>query len=183
MFLCVANHDKLLPGLVELSINILHGFALLTHPLVYLCFKFCSLKCFSFFGGSGWSHFAQFTIAVVNKDAKKSKYSGQWSKTDVLLYMQLRLEWFSWYWYEMCKLSQIRYIVSGKKSMIGGGKSLWSYLKCQMVLWMQTTYLPLRLKFKWSGSLHFFSLIFLVPLRMKKEFYWSERGGSISFGW
>ncbi|KAH8495650.1 hypothetical protein Peur_055651 [Populus x canadensis] len=36
LFLCVANHDKLLPG---------------------------------------WSHFAQFTIAVVNKDAKKSKYS------------------------------------------------------------------------------------------------------------
>ncbi|CAN7134749.1 unnamed protein product [Brassica rapa subsp. narinosa] len=36
LFLCVANHDKLLPG---------------------------------------WSHFAQFTIAVVNKDPKKSKFS------------------------------------------------------------------------------------------------------------
>ncbi|KAL3828235.1 hypothetical protein ACJIZ3_017037 [Penstemon smallii] len=36
LFLCVANHDKLLPG---------------------------------------WSHFAQFTIAVVNKDPTKSKYS------------------------------------------------------------------------------------------------------------
>ncbi|GKU85818.1 hypothetical protein SLEP1_g437 [Rubroshorea leprosula] len=36
LFLCVANHDKLLPG---------------------------------------WSHFAQFTIAVVNKDPKKSKHS------------------------------------------------------------------------------------------------------------
>ncbi|KAK8555985.1 hypothetical protein V6N13_070057 [Hibiscus sabdariffa] len=36
LFLCVANHDKLLPG---------------------------------------WSRFAQFTIAVVNKDPKKSKYS------------------------------------------------------------------------------------------------------------
>ncbi|XP_022844131.1 MATH domain-containing protein At5g43560-like isoform X2 [Olea europaea var. sylvestris] len=36
LFLCVANHDKLLPG---------------------------------------WSHFAQFAIAVVNKDPKKSKYS------------------------------------------------------------------------------------------------------------
>ncbi|KAK8709687.1 hypothetical protein V6N13_060696 [Hibiscus sabdariffa] len=36
LFLCVANHDKLLPG---------------------------------------WSHFAQFTTAVVNKDPKKSKYS------------------------------------------------------------------------------------------------------------
>ncbi|KAL3334701.1 hypothetical protein AABB24_031098 [Solanum stoloniferum] len=36
LFLCVASHDKLLPG---------------------------------------WSHFAQFTIGVVNKDPKKSKYS------------------------------------------------------------------------------------------------------------
>ncbi|XP_044486276.1 TNF receptor-associated factor homolog 1b-like [Mangifera indica] len=36
LFLCVANHDKLLPG---------------------------------------WSHFAQFTISVVNRDPKKSKYS------------------------------------------------------------------------------------------------------------
>ena len=26
---------------------------------------------------TGWSHFAQFTIAVVNKDPKKSKYSGE----------------------------------------------------------------------------------------------------------
>jgi hypothetical protein len=29
-----------------------------------------------FHGAAGWSHFAQFTIAVVNKDPKKSKYSG-----------------------------------------------------------------------------------------------------------
>ena len=28
------------------------------------------------FTEAGWSHFAQFTIAVVNKDPKKSKYSG-----------------------------------------------------------------------------------------------------------
>ncbi|KAF8388196.1 hypothetical protein HHK36_026862 [Tetracentron sinense] len=42
LFLCVANHDKLLPG---------------------------------------WSHFAQFTIAVVNKDPKKSKYSGRLGKS------------------------------------------------------------------------------------------------------
>lgn len=27
---------------------------------------------------AGWSHFAQFTIAVVNKDPKKSKYSGMY---------------------------------------------------------------------------------------------------------
>lgn len=30
---------------------------------------------------AGWSHFAQFTIAVVNKDPKKSKYSGQSTRT------------------------------------------------------------------------------------------------------
>lgn len=30
-----------------------------------------------FAGVAGWSHFAQFTIAVVNKDPKKSKYSGK----------------------------------------------------------------------------------------------------------
>jgi hypothetical protein len=30
-----------------------------------------------FAGAAGWSHFAQFTIAVVNKDPKKSKYSGK----------------------------------------------------------------------------------------------------------
>ncbi|KAK4718565.1 hypothetical protein R3W88_016903 [Solanum pinnatisectum] len=38
LFLCVASHDKLLPG---------------------------------------WNHFALFTIGVVNKDPKKSKYSGE----------------------------------------------------------------------------------------------------------
>jgi hypothetical protein len=28
---------------------------------------------------SGWSHFAQFTIALINKDPKKSKYSGEFN--------------------------------------------------------------------------------------------------------
>ncbi|KAK9713667.1 hypothetical protein RND81_06G043300 [Saponaria officinalis] len=74
LFLCVANHDKLLPG---------------------------------------WSHFAQFTIAVVNKDPKKSKYS------------------------DMDKM-QIHCIVSGRKSMIGAGKGSWSYLRFPMALWMLT---------------------------------------------
>jgi hypothetical protein len=27
----------------------------------------------------GWSHFAQFTIALINKDPKKSKYSGEFN--------------------------------------------------------------------------------------------------------
>ncbi|XP_048129191.1 TNF receptor-associated factor homolog 1b-like [Rhodamnia argentea] len=46
LFLCVHNHDKLLPG----------------SPLFPIL-------------SAGWTHFAQFTIAVVNKDPKKSKYS------------------------------------------------------------------------------------------------------------
>jgi hypothetical protein len=29
---------------------------------------------------SGWSHFAQFTIAVINRDPKKSKYSGEFDE-------------------------------------------------------------------------------------------------------
>ncbi len=35
-----------------------------------------------FHGAAGWSHFAQFTIAVVNKDPKKSKYSGNVAITE-----------------------------------------------------------------------------------------------------
>lgn len=34
---------------------------------------------------AGWSHFAQFTIAVVNKDPKKSKYSGVWLESFIHL--------------------------------------------------------------------------------------------------
>ncbi|KAK9287862.1 hypothetical protein L1049_016304 [Liquidambar formosana] len=60
LFLCVANHDKLLPG---------------------------------------WSHFAQFTIAVVNKDPKKSKYSDTshrfWKKE------------YDWGWKKFMELSKV----------------------------------------------------------------------------
>lgn len=38
-----------------------------------------ALSCTSAYLHVGWSHFAQFTIAVVNKDPKKSKYSGEGS--------------------------------------------------------------------------------------------------------
>ncbi|KAJ9547424.1 hypothetical protein OSB04_019967 [Centaurea solstitialis] len=60
LFLCVANHDSLLPG---------------------------------------WSHLAQFTIAVVNKDPKKSKYSDT-------------LHWFwknehDWGWKKFLELSKL----------------------------------------------------------------------------
>ncbi|XP_038700191.1 TNF receptor-associated factor homolog 1a-like [Tripterygium wilfordii] len=61
LFLCVANHEKLLPG---------------------------------------WSHFAQFTIAVVNKDPKKSKYSDTlhrfWKKEH------------DWGWKKFMELSKVR---------------------------------------------------------------------------
>ncbi|XP_022145167.1 MATH domain-containing protein At5g43560 [Momordica charantia] len=60
LFLCVENHDKLLPG---------------------------------------WSHFAQFTISVVNKDPKKSKYSDTlhrfWEKEN------------DWGWKKFMELSKV----------------------------------------------------------------------------
>ncbi|XP_078171201.1 uncharacterized protein LOC144565345 [Carex rostrata] len=68
LFLCVANHDKLLPG---------------------------------------WSHFAQFTIAVVNKDPKKSKYSDTlhrfWKKEH------------DWGWKKFMELSKVQdgFLVEG----------------------------------------------------------------------
>ncbi|XP_073116049.1 TNF receptor-associated factor homolog 1b isoform X1 [Elaeis guineensis] len=70
LFLCVANHDKLLPGIAACSMPFLFAFVacFLKSPcLILKCSAFCLL--------TGWSHFAQFTIAVVNKDPKKSKYS------------------------------------------------------------------------------------------------------------
>ncbi|XP_048130969.1 TNF receptor-associated factor homolog 1a-like isoform X2 [Rhodamnia argentea] len=60
LFLCVANHDKLLPG---------------------------------------WSHFAQFTIAVVNKDPKKSKYSDSLHR--------FRKEEHDWGWKKFMELSEV----------------------------------------------------------------------------
>lgn len=36
----------------------------------------------------GWSHFVQFTIAVVNKDPKKSKYSGKCYFLSAFLYVE-----------------------------------------------------------------------------------------------
>ncbi|MFS8025204.1 putative MATH/TRAF domain-containing protein [Helianthus anomalus] len=48
---------------------------------------------------NGWSHFAQFTIAVVNKDPKKSKYSdtlhGFWKKEH------------DWGWKKFMELSKV----------------------------------------------------------------------------
>jgi hypothetical protein len=40
------------------------------------------IKWFAFI--SGWSHFAQFTIAVINRDPKKSKYSGEFDELSAL---------------------------------------------------------------------------------------------------
>ncbi|OAY82524.1 MATH domain-containing protein, partial [Ananas comosus] len=64
LFLCVANHDKLLPG---------------------------------------WSHFAQFTIAVVNKDPKKSKFSGSSADT---LHRFWKKE-HDWGWKKFMELSKV----------------------------------------------------------------------------
>ena len=74
LFLCVADYDKLLPG-AQLPPHMKCCKALREQPARGL----------DVFGNScaaqpaGWSHFAQFTIAVVNKDPKKSKYSGETS--------------------------------------------------------------------------------------------------------
>ena len=66
LFLCVADYDKLLPGKAA-SVRLTwcaHPSTLTLHRLPQ----------------TGWSHFAQFTIAVVNKDPKKSKYSGTYCR-------------------------------------------------------------------------------------------------------
>ena len=63
LFLCVADYDKLLPG-VRLGC---------AGALNYVN---TGMHGFKWSACAGWSHFAQFTIAVVNKDPKKSKYSG-----------------------------------------------------------------------------------------------------------
>jgi hypothetical protein len=75
---------------------------------------------------AGWAHFAQFTIAVVNKDAKKSKYSGA-----------------LWHCRIICQDSFLRHLPQGKllmtcgitwqihctgsarRSTIGAGRSSW----------------------------------------------------------
>lgn len=73
LFLCVANHDKLLPGL-RLPVGFIYSS---TVSLFLNSYVYTQIICFVH--ETGWSHFAQFTIAVVNKDPKKSKYSGWFS--------------------------------------------------------------------------------------------------------
>jgi hypothetical protein len=73
LFLCVANHDKLLPG----WFNVLCVIFDTLHDSFIMIFKW-----FAFI--SGWSHFAQFTIAVINRDPKKSKYSGEFVELSAL---------------------------------------------------------------------------------------------------
>jgi hypothetical protein len=73
LFLCVANHDKLLPGWLNVLCII---FDTLHDSFTMI------IKWFAFI--SGWSHFAQFTIAVINRDPKKSKYSGEFDELSAL---------------------------------------------------------------------------------------------------
>ena len=70
LFLCVADYDKLLPG-AQLFLD-QNGVKLSGkgQTTVLTLWETNMLRT------TGWSHFAQFTIAVVNKDPKKSKYSG-----------------------------------------------------------------------------------------------------------
>lgn len=83
LFLCVADYDKLLPGdgrdpaagavgrQAGSGAGAMHGAGPATSsssPSIKQVPCCCPV--------AGWSHFAQFTIAVVNKDPKKSKYSG-----------------------------------------------------------------------------------------------------------
>lgn len=82
LFLCVADYDKLLPGARPSLFPILQLF----HSTYILRRRNTLLGQEAVIKRSGrakavysagWSHFAQFTIAVVNKDPKKSKYSGE----------------------------------------------------------------------------------------------------------
>lgn len=72
LFLCVADYDKLLPGR---HLQFFLAFTTLSLRHVYAECQHKGLE--HGMHPPGWSHFAQFTIAVVNKDPKKSKYSGQ----------------------------------------------------------------------------------------------------------
>jgi hypothetical protein len=82
LFLCVADYDKLLPGersggrRADVCCQGVGAAARGTEqglctPPARLTPRLCVHGTIA-----GWSHFAQFTIAVVNQDPKKSKYSG-----------------------------------------------------------------------------------------------------------
>lgn len=75
LFLCVADYDKLLPGTLFLLSD--HAAARGSLKNAANAWHGAAHDWHSSGSGAGWSHFAQFTIAVVNKDPKKSKYSGQ----------------------------------------------------------------------------------------------------------
>ena len=79
LFLCVADYDKLLPGQCRslLLPSCLTFMRALKIRMVHRADRASpSAQPTSRRLHTGWSHFAQFTIAVVNKDPKKSKYSG-----------------------------------------------------------------------------------------------------------
>ena len=87
LFLCVADYDKLLPGDIFVSMHFVSmHFVRLQQRLRRIIDKSLLLllgtvtstghRILKYAMCVGWSHFAQFTIAVVNKDPKKSKYSG-----------------------------------------------------------------------------------------------------------
>ncbi|KAJ0092157.1 hypothetical protein Patl1_25199 [Pistacia atlantica] len=98
LFLCVANHDKLLPG---------------------------------------WSHFAQFTIAVVNRDPKKSKYSDTlhrfWKKEH------------DWGWKKFMELSKVSDgFKDGDTLIIKAQVQVIRYLQCFIYLTKEKSDRPFR---------------------------------------
>jgi len=73
----VADYDKLLPGVCG-KLEVILGWALGAKACIHACVQRRAFMCsVCMHVHAGWSHFAQFTIAVVNKDPKKSKYSGE----------------------------------------------------------------------------------------------------------
>ena len=66
---------------ISLCFYVLHTMKSFFQVSILCClFSYTLLKpgtlSFRFIFETGWSHFAQFTIAVSNKDPKKSKHSG-----------------------------------------------------------------------------------------------------------
>lgn len=92
---------------------------------LYICFLLNkNFLCSS----TGWSHFAQFTIAVVNRDPKKSKYSG-WLVENSFS----RCKMSAFLIYEWQNVKSCRYFTSileerawlGLEKVYGALKSFW----------------------------------------------------------
>lgn len=147
VFLCVVNHDELIPGWwTVLYMHILLSRWVLQY---YTTLYFWSPTSSSI---SGWNHFAQFTVSIVNKDITKSKYSGEFSsffvrhiiRTHKTLQL-LAIDMWNFEW--MVLWFQIHCISFGKRNTTGDGKSLSSCHDYPMVF-LSMISLQSELKFK-----------------------------------